>query len=246
MNLNAYLQLARVPAPLWLDAQKAIDDAYAATGGTLGRVFWRKHRARWFRAGRIAAALPWGATRLVNVRPDWADDDIEPVRNVTCNGDVLPWDENGPIEHAWLNQDPASDEYKQAVAANYWLPGTHPRSTEARKAWYRRNAGAYMLYMLGRATGELPATWVGEEGKTRVTFLRSGEAWQLFVHRKLWLGWQIETRVGYEISNVFAKKRDGQFVKPWKPGEWVKSWYPLEGRKLMAPVTWSVLPGRTE
>jgi len=78
----------------------------------------------------------------------------------TAHGDNVPWAGNPgrPVPHCWLNPDPQSDEYRDAVAACYWAPGNHPRSKTAVKAWYRRNGGAGLA--LGAAVAGAGAWWV--------------------------------------------------------------------------------------
>lgn len=228
MNITTYLQLARVPAPLWLDAQKAIDDAYAATGGTLGRVFWRKHFVRLFRAGKIASLLAWEDNRLIDKHPELAEWDIAPVRNVTCNGDNMPWDETGPVAQPWINADPESADYQLAVQRNYWLPGTHPRSPEARKAWYRRNACEYVAWQRGMPVGTSVQEWTANG----ITVLRSGDAWQITGTRKLFGPIRLKVDIGYEVANVFV--RSG--------GKWGQGWYPVPGHELRACVVWVRYP----
>ena len=41
----------------------------------------------------------------------------------------------------------------------------------------------------------------------------------------------VEARIGYEIDNL------------WNGAE--QAWYPIPGYELKAPLTWSVLPGRS-
>lgn len=228
MNATAYLQAAGVPPTLWSEAQTSLDKARAATGGTLGAMTWRKHFVRLFRAGKIADLLAWEDERLIDKHPELADWDIAPVRNVTCNGDALPWDETGPVKGAWLNKDPESVDYQLAVQRNYWLPGTHPRSPEARKAWYRRNACEYVAWELGCPVGTDVQEWTGNG----ITVLRSGDAWQIrgIVN---WLGpIRLKVDIGYEVGNVFAKVN----------GKWVQGWYPLPGYELRACVVWVRYP----
>ncbi|MCD6663520.1 MAG: hypothetical protein LT082_08980 [Comamonas sp.] len=234
MNVKKLLQLAGVPPTLWPDAQAAIDAARAATGGTLDVMLWRKHRARWFRSSRIAKALPWEANHLIDVRPDWADDDIAPMLNITCNGDNVEWIETPqggrPNPNAWRNPDPASDEYQRAVAACYWCPGHHPRSPEARRAWYMRNAGEHLAWRLGTAVD--PANPVQEWTGPNVRVLRCGDVWQVSGLQTIAgpLKWHID--IGYEINNVFGIVG----------GKRVQCWYPLEGYELRACAVWAVYP----
>lgn len=228
------LTAAGVPADLHAEAMSSLDAARAATGGTLGHMLWRKFRARWFRAGRIAAALPWEANRLIDARPDWADDDIAPMLNITCNGDNVEWvdtpDGGRPNPNSWLNPDPNSDEYKRAVAACYWCPGHHPRSPEARRAWYVRNAGEYLAWRLGAVVD--PAAEFKEWNGPGVRVLRCGGVWQIAGLRSILgpLKWHVDA--GNELSNVFGSV-DG------KHGQ---GWYPIPGHELRACAVWAVYP----
>ena len=225
MQIAELLQAAGVPPTLWPDAQTSIDKARAATGGTLGAMTWRKHFVRLFRAGKIARLLPWTANRLIDVRPDLAAWDIAPVRNVTCNGDNMPWDDTGPVADPWINADPDSADYQLAVQRNYWLPGTHPRSPEARKAWYRRNACEYVAWQRGMPVG---TSVVQEWTANGITVLRSGDAWQITGTRKLFGPIRLKVDIGYEVANVFVRRA----------GQWVQGWYPLPGYELRACVVW--------
>lgn len=224
MNLLKHLQAAGVPDHYHPAALEALEHARERAQG----LTWAKWRVRLFKAGQIAKLLPWSAERLVDVRPDLADWDIAPMVNITAHGDNVPWVETPeggrPAPGQWL--DPAD---AQAVAANYWLPGTHPRSPESRKAWYRRNAGEYRAWRLGvpvdLSTGV--QVWRGNGS----TVYRCGDAWQVIAQDKL-LFIPVVVRIGYEISNL------------WRESDGVQLWFPIPGADLRAPVTWSVLPGR--
>ena len=133
-----------------------------------------------------------------------------------------------PEPGQWLNTDPESLEYQEAVKACYWSHGNHPRSKRARKDWYRRNAGEYRAWRLGLQVGG--ADEVQQWSGGGVTVLRSGKAWQITAFRKLLGGLGLKTRIGYEIDNVY------------KGG--VQQWYPIPGHELRAPLTWSLLPGK--
>lgn len=231
MNLSKLLSIAGVPADLCPDALACLSEAERRARG----LTWFKVRTRLFKAGMLADQLTWGDNRLASVRPDLADHDIAPMLNITCNGDNGPWIESPlggrPIENAWLNDDPESQEYAAAVATCYWCPGKHPRSRAARKAWFRRNGGEFRAWRLGAAVDESGRqVWRGESGSTAVTVYCSGGAWQVNAQRKL-LGRLVwDTRVGYEVDNVFSG--------PLAP----RMWYPAPGYDLRAPVTWSRLP----
>lgn len=199
-------------------------------------LLWHKIKARYFMAGKIAKALTWHDERVVNAKPEWSSYDIEPLINVTAQGDNAPWVETiqggRPTEGHWLRLDPNSANYKDAVASCYWAKGKHPRSYEARKAWYRRNGGAYRAYELGLpvdlSTGV--KVWSGTSGKLSVKVYRCGDAWQVNATRKLFGRLSVKTRIGYEITNV------------WREESGLQAWYPIAGYALKAPVTWSVLP----
>ncbi|MCO5355050.1 hypothetical protein [Acidovorax kalamii] len=224
MNYIKHLRAAGVPDHYHPAAIAALEGARERAQG----LTWAKWRVRLFKAGKIARLLPWGAERLVDVRPDLADWDIAPMVNITAHGDNVPWAETPeggrPAPGQWL--DPADP---QAVAANYWLPGTHPRSTESRKAWYRRNAGEHRAWSLGvpvdLSTGV--QVWRGNGS----TVYRCGDAWQVIAQDKF-LFIPVVVRVGYEISNL------------WRESDGAQLWFPIPGADLRAPVTWSVLPGR--
>lgn len=238
MNVARLLTIAGVPDYLHPEAVACIELADQRSRGLL----WHKIKARLLRAGRIAKAMQWHHHRLIDARPEWADWDIAPMLNVTGHGDNGPWvfPEGGdistgrPIQDYWLNPDPTSADYQEAVAKCYWCPGHHPRSRKARKAWYRRNAGEYRAWRLGLPvdTTTKLTVWTGEQGNTTVTVCRSGGAWLIKSSRKVLGRLHIKTRVGFEVDNVFSGQYDPQM------------WYPLPGVELRAPVTWSVLPGR--
>ena len=226
------LTLAGVTAALHAQALASVASAQAACQGLL----WHKLKARWFKAGKIAEALAWEDERLCQVRPDLARLDIAPVINVTAHGDNGPWTPDGsrPLSNYWRNSDPASAEYAEAVAANYWLPGAHPRSKESRKAWYRRNAGEYEAWARGAVID--PANgfeiWRGSDGKNSAVAWRCCGAWLVKTSTRLLGPLHINGRHGYEIDNVFSGDYTAQM------------WWPIDGYALRAPVTWSTLPGR--
>ena len=226
MDLESLLTQAGVPARLLPDALASLEMARARSRGLL----WSKWKVRLFKAGKIARLLPWSAERLIDVRPDLADWDIAPAVNITAHGDNAGWvmtpDGYRPAPGRWMSQDPESEEYKQAVAANYWCEGEHPRSTKSRKAWYRRNAGEYRAWRLGAPVDlDDVQTWHANG----VTVYQCGAAWEIVAQDK-WLGIiPVRVRVGFEIDNLFQGG--------------VQAWYPIAGHELRAPLTWSVLPG---
>lgn len=232
MTPQQALHLAGVPEARHAEALASIAQAKDAKRGLLAH----KLKARWLHAGDIAKALAWGDERLCTVRPDLARWDIAPMLNVTAHGDNGPWAPDGsrPLSGYWLDADPESADYAAAVAANYWLKGTHPRSKESRRAWYRRNAGEYEAWARGAAID--PANgfeiWRGERGRTRVIVWQCSGAWIVKTSFRLIGNLAINTRRGYEIDNVFSGDYSPQM------------WWPVPGYELKAPVTWSTVPGR--
>ncbi|WP_313329471.1 hypothetical protein [Comamonas sp.] len=231
MNLAKLLGKTPVPASLIPIALAALQDAEKRARGLL----WAKWKVRLFKAGKIAKMLTWQSERLIDVRPDLLDQDIAPMGNITAHGDNVPWNDatHRPEPGQWLNEDPTSGEYQRAVEACYWSKGNHPRSTKARKDWYRRNAGEGLAYRLGMpvdVSAGADSVQVWRNADDTIQLRRCGEAWQLTAFRPLIGRFGLNVRVGYEIDNVF---RDG-----------VQQWYPIPGFDLRAPLTYSVLPGR--
>jgi len=220
MNIIKYLKLAGVPVELEHLAVPALMDAKERAAG----LTWAKWKVRLFRASTIAKLLPWEVERLIDVRPDLADWDIAPMVNITAHGDNVPWSNGRPAPGAWLQDTP------DARAANYWCEGEHPRSQKSRKAWYRRNAGEYRAWRLGRpVVPGATRTW----SANGVTVRENNGAWQIVTTDKL-LGFiPVRVRLGYEIDNVV--RDDG-----------TQLWYPIPGHELRAPLTWSVLPIRSD
>lgn len=230
MNTLKALILAGVPEYLHAEALASLALAKTRNRG----LTLHKLKVRLFRAGKIADMLPWEAERLLDVRPDLADWDIEPMTNITCNGDHLPWvftpDGRLPAPGRWLNPDPTSAEYQEAVSdpiSQKYFSGAHPRSPEARKAWYRRNGGAYLAWKRGMPVPEHtpPERWQGGDGKTTVTVTRSGAAWVIASCTKLVGPLVLTRRDGFEIDNAY-----------WRDG--TQSWHPAEGHDLRACATW--------
>ncbi|CAN7345588.1 hypothetical protein LJR074_001976 [Acidovorax sp. LjRoot74] len=217
-NILQYLQAASVPVEHERDAVDSLLEAQERAHG----LTWTKWKVRLLHAGKIAKLLPWHAERLIEVRPDLADWDIAPMVNITAQGDNVPWPNGRPAPGAWMDDTP------EARAANYWCQGAHPRSTESRKAWYRRNAGEYRAWRLGhRVTPGATRVW----SANGVTVRENNGAWQIVAQDK-WLGLvPVRVRIGYEIDNVV--RDDG-----------TQLWYPIPGHDLRAPVTWSTIPFR--
>lgn len=232
MDIDKLLTIAGVPED---EKPMAVAILLGANNKAKG-LLWHKIKARYFMAHKIAAALPWEAERLLEVKPEWKQYDIEPMLNITAQGDNAPWVNTTrggrPIEGHWLSPEPESQDYKDAVASCYWCPGHHPRSYEARKAWYRRNGGAYRAYELGLEVDPSQGVkvWSGTSGKLSVKVYRCGDAWQLNATRKMFGRLSVKTRIGYEITNL------------WREETGLQAWYPIPGYDLKAPVTWSVLP----
>lgn len=244
MNENEfrnYLEIAKVDGKFHASAIKCLQDAWNSSGGTFGHILFKKFRARLFYAKRIAKAIPWEGNRLLDYRPEWSDDDIAPMDNITCNGDNVEWYYNAddvavPNPNSWLNKDPNSIEYKQAVACNYWKPGFHPRSYESRVAWYRRNAGEYLVWSLGKipAPPEETKYYFGTEGTTSVRIIQSGDVWMFDVRKKFLKFFWINIAVGYELPNIYINQYS----------EISQGWFPIKGKELRAPLVWARIPSR--
>ena len=237
IDLYDALALAGVPETLREEAMQSLEDAEARAGGLL----WFKLRTRWFRASKIAGLLAWEDERLADRCPDMADMDIEPLMNVTAQGDGAPWfggpGTGRPVLGHWLDRDPASADYQAGVAANYWLPGTHPRSADARKAWYRRNGGAFRAYRLGAPIDPDRGiqVWEGGSGRLSVQVCRAGSAWLINAQRRIVGNYGLRYRAGFEVDNVLNVQ------PPPKPRQ---LWFPAPGYGLRAPVTWSTVAGK--
>jgi len=229
--IQEYLSRAGVPGTLQAEAVEVLAEVHEKTSGLL----LTKFKPRLLHAGDIAELLSWESERLIDVRPDLAEWDIAPMINITCNGDKGIWigepGQGRPQPGSWLNPDPESDDYKAAVAACYWCPGHHPRSYEARVAWYKRNAGEYVAYQRGVKVEEQvkPIVWT-QDG---ITVANHGEAWQIRRDQHIALGFGLKYRLGHEIDNVFDLSTGEQ------------RWYPIPGYDLKAPVSWSILPSRS-
>ncbi len=218
MNILKYLTAAGVPEYLWPNALANIDEADRRSDGLL----WHKIKVRLWNAGKIAKMIPWEAERLLDVRPDLASWDIAPMIHITAHGDNVPWPNGIPTPGQWL--DPND---QQAIAANYWCKGEHPRSQKSRKAWYRRNGGEYEAWSRGMPVNTMNARfWQG--GGVKV--YECNGAWEVIAEDK-WLGLiPVKVRVGFEIDNV------------WRARDNTRNWYPLPGYEQRAPVTWSTIP----
>lgn len=230
MNIAALLTAAGVPLALHPQAIASIETARERSRGLLLPKFF----VRWFKSAKIARLMRWEDERLLDRYPELAAWDIAPALTITGHGDNIPWVETPqggrPQVGAWLNKDPDSAEYKAAVAANYWCPGTHPRSEKSRRAWYARNACEYQAWDRGAIVD--PATPVQEWTAPGITVLRCGGAWQIDALRQVIGPIKLLTHIGFEIGNVFGVVG----------GKRVQCWYPLPGFALRACVTWAVYP----
>lgn len=225
--MQELLKLAGVPSERHPEALFALGRAEEASSGLLRA----KLHTRLLMAGKIAKALPWDAERLIDVRPEWSQHDIAPVRNISCNGDNGPWvhtPEGGrPVERYWLNPDPQSEEYRIAVSKCYWCPGHHPRSRQAREAWYRRNGGEYLAWQRGEPvnTHAPLEVFTGQHGSLTITVACSSRAWIVKTRRVLAGPLVLTSRNGFESDNVFCGPGNSQV------------WFPLPGFALLAPAT---------
>ena len=236
--MRQYLITAGVPD--LLGGEPLHDLALASLAESRRRIdglLLHKAQVRLLRARAIADSMPWEAERLINVRPDRASWDIAPMLNVTGHGDNIRWAETPaggrPVVGCWLDPDPQSAEYRDAVAACYWTGGKHhPRSREARRAWYLRNGGEHEAWRRGVTIdpAERVQRWSGEASGVAVQIVRCGDAWVITTQRS-WFGIPVRGRYGSEVDNLFTVA-----------GE--QAWFPLPGYELRAPVTWSTLPGR--
>lgn len=231
-----HLTIAGVPAELHQAALACLAQAKQRARGLL----LHKLKARYLKAAKVAKLLPWDAERLIDVRPDLAPLDIEPIQHIRGYTDWgIEWVETPaggrPLPKPWMNPDPASAEYQEAVAANRYAPGLHPRSRESRQRWYRRNGGAYEAYARGMPVD--PAQGFtqrqGRKGGLSVTVSRIGDAWIVATERRIG-PLVIRTRKGFEVDNVFGRRAGEE--------QFVQVWYAIEGHELKAPVTWSMRP----
>lgn len=225
MDFTKHLEAAGVKGDALQSALACLAEADARSDGLTAF----KLKVRLLEADKLAKRLAWEDMRLIDVDPSLLAKDLAPARNITIMGDFLPWaDENGPSEKLWLNKDPESAEYKEAVAANKWTKGEHPRSFKSHKGAIRRNGAEGRAWELGRAVSPGKPVDV-YQGDGYVVCHHEG-AWELYGTVKRWGCIPFKVRVGYEIDNVI----DVETLKPL--------WVPLAGYELRAPVTWSVLP----
>lgn len=230
MDLRKLLEKAGVEPDRIDEAIASIESAKPRTEGLL----WHKIKGRLFKAKELASYIPWEGERLLDYRPDLKDYDVAPMINIPGHGDNPPWvmTPQGlrPAPGMWMNKDPESEEYKKAVASNYWCKGAHPRSPESRRAWYKRNAGEFLAYRLGETVDfdrdGPPKIYV----KDGIKVVNSGKVWFIRVKTKIIGRFNWQTRLGYEIDNL------------WSESQNVQGWYPIPGYELKAPVTNSSIP----
>ena len=233
MNIDKITDMLRKAGAEEYDALSASGSFKRAEDAMKG-ILKIKFLGRWWYNKAIAKRLSWTDNRLAE-DDKYKKYDIEPMLNITANGDNSTWVETPaggrPIEEVMLSQDKDSQEYKDAVKSCYWKKGEHPRSEKARAAWYRRNAGAYTVYQRGEYIDphQPVRKFIYEDKKVKATFRNSGVVWQVEIEKKLFWKLGIKTRLGYEIDNIINS--DG-----------VQQWYPIPGYALRAPVTKSILP----
>lgn len=263
MDIVAMLRLAGVPQELHSEAVASLKKAKAATRGKTVA----KWKVRLFESKKIAKLLDWEDNRLCLKHPELAEKDVAPMKNIGCNGDHLPWEETPeggrPNENAWLNKDPNSDEYKEAVSAPRsikYFKGNHPRSQKARAMWYHRNAGEYAVWKVGCPinTALKFNQLVGKNDKCTVKVSWCGDAWIITSVRTLWNdvtvkvprnkmlarllfsepGERVTIFPGFGLKSRQGFEVDNVFCGPGNS----QAWYPIDGYELKAPASWSTLP----
>lgn len=233
MDIIEMLDIAGVPKHLHAEAHESINMADKRSDGVL----LKKIKVRLFKSKEIAKLLAWEDERLCLKHPELADWDIAPMINITAYGDNGPWVETPeggrPAGNVWLNKDPNSEEYKEAVKMNYWCKGTHPRSDESHRAWYKRNGGEYLVWRLGEKINPKDdiEIWRGFEKNHFVKVTCVSGAWIIVSSKKLIGKLNINVRVGFEVDNIMCGHYSPQ------------AWFPIPGFDLKAPVTWSKMPG---
>lgn len=232
-NIHRLLDIAGVPDSMQDAAIVSIITADGRSDGLLRHKF----NVRYRRAKELAAMMEWETERLVDIDPTLIDEDVAPMTMITAYGDNNPyWYDTPaggrPVERIWLNPDPNSAEYKEAVSLCYWCPGYHPRSHESRLAWIKRNGGEGYAWRRGEPINASDGVeiWRGKKGLTKVVVHRCGSAWQIQSTTRAPLLFVISTRIGYEVDNVFCGN-----LSP-------RMWFPIPGYDLRAPVTWSRMP----
>lgn len=233
MNTQKALTIAGVPKELHAEAIASVNLATKRTDGLL----LHKIKVRYLKANKIAKLLEWEDERLCIRHPELASYDIAPMINVTAYGDNGEWEDTPlggrPVGGRWLNKDPESQEYKDAVAKNYWCKGTHPRSFESHKAWYRRNGGEYLAWERGEAVrpSEGFEKWTGTQGSTQAIAYRADGAWIVLLSEKKG-PFRVNSRIGFEVDNVYCGTHSPQ------------AWFPIDGYELRGCATHSVMLGK--
>lgn len=230
MNLTKYLEQSGVPSELWDSAILSLTEAKQKSKGLL----WHKIKARYFMSRKMAqVVIDNQSTRVGDVKPEWAKFDVARALNINAFGDNADWINGRPIDENVFDFEEGSEEYIKATNRNYWCKGVFPGEFKAIAAWYRRNGGEAEAETRGRAVPNILTSkevihYIGPAGST----YRCGNTWQIVVNDK-WLGFiPVRVRVGFEIDNLYDFRQHTQMR------------FALDNEQLMAPVTWSVLPGK--
>ena len=227
MNILEQLDQSAVPESIQHSAFSSLMLAQNSADG----LNWDKWKVRLFKADKISKLLTWEDERLCLKYPEFAYMDVAPMENIRSYGDTLPWVETPiggrPPPPIWLDKDPASADYQQAITyQKRYFKGVHPRSREGHKIWYRRNGGEYMAWDRGQEVfpdrGEIDV-WTS---KHNVVMHHSG-AWFLEAYDEVAFKVFKVQRLGFEVGNVFDPKTK------------LQGWFPIDGFKLKAPVTMS-------
>ena len=236
MNIVKALQVAGVPEKHYKAATASIELASKRAEGLL----LHKMNVRYLKAKKISKILQWEDERLCVKYPKYAEYDIAPMKNITCNGDHLPWKntpEGGrPDPDAWMNKDTNSLEYQEAVmneTSLRYFNGNHPRSRKAREMWYRRNGGEYAAWERGQVIrpSEGFERWTGTQGSTQVIVTHADGAWIIRMSEKHG-PFRVNSRIGFEVDNVYCGTHSPQ------------AWFPIDGYELRGCATHSVMLGK--
>lgn len=230
LNTTQLLNIAGVPVARHADVLTSLALADDRSSGLLFHKLWVRH----VKAGKLAKLVEWEDDHLCVKHPDLIDSDIAPMINIRLCGDNGPWTPDGsrPLETCWLDKNPESDDYKDAVKHNYWCEGEHPRSRKSVKAQIRRNGGEGKAWRLGQHIDVAKGfeIWRGTENEIDVKVFHASGAW-LLIASELGLGnIRVNRRVGFELDNIFCGN------------DTPRMWFPIKGYTLRAPVTWSVIP----
>ena len=229
-NTTQLLTIAGVPIARHVDVLDSLTKANEKARGLL----FQKIKTRYLLADRLSKLLEWEDDRLCVKYPELIDHDVAPMLNIRLCGDNGPGTPGGsqPLSNCWLDRDPASDEYKDAVAHNYWCEGEHPRSRKSIKAQLRLNGGEGRAWRLGEKIDVANGfeIWRGATDEVDVKVFCASGAWLLLSTEPWYLGLRIARRIGFEIDNIFGGD------------DTPRRWFPIKGYELRAPVTSSVLP----